>query len=257
MRLVSEIVILCLVFGLEQLFPLFKGRKHRARHALSNLAMGALNGAASMLLFSSATIVVMSWAAANSFGLRYQWNLHPWLTSAIVFGLFDFWMYLWHRANHRLSFLWRFHRTHHSDIELDCTTALRFHFGEIAFSSLLRLLVIPLIGVRYYELLLYELILQPIIIFHHSNVALPEKIDRMLRVFIVTPNMHRIHHSQIQVETDSNYSSVFSLWDRLARTFKKRRDTSMIVYGLPYLREPGWQSLAGMLKTPFSNIVMK
>ena len=171
--------------------------------------------------------------------------------AAIV--LFDLWMYLWHRANHRISFLWRFHRTHHSDTEMDSTSALRFHFGEIIFSSILRLLVIPLIGISYAELLTYEIILQPIIIFHHSNVALPEKLDRILRAVLVTPNMHRVHHSQIQNETDSNYSSIFSWWDRLAGTFKRREDTKTIVFGLTYFRELQWQSFVGMLRTPFAS----
>ncbi len=215
--------------------------------------MGVINGLLMGLFFSGITMVVIHLTQANRWGFLHVLGDAGIERGVLAILLFDLWMYLWHRANHRISFLWRFHRTHHSDTEMDSTSALRFHFGEIVFSSILRLLVIPLIGISYAELLIYEIILQPIIIFHHSNIALPEKIDRVLRAVIVTPNMHRVHHSQIQTETDSNYSSIFSWWDRLAGTFKRREDTKAIVFGLTYFRKPQWQSFLGMLRTPFSS----
>lgn len=254
MRPFITIVSLALVFWFEGIFPLFEGRKRRFHHAWPNLAMGTVNGLATAILFSFLTIQIMVWGDKNSFGLLHRWNFHPWLNGLFAFLLFDLWMYLWHLANHKIPFLWLFHRTHHSDLELDSTSALRFHFGEILFSSLLRLLVIPLIGMSYLELLIYETVLQPVIIFHHSNIALPERIDRVLRAVIVTPNMHRVHHSQLREETDSNYSSIFSFWDRLIRSFRQRVDTRTLVYGLPYLQEKKWQSFAGMLQTPFITI---
>lgn len=251
MKIWVEVISIGLVFWLEGLFPLFQEREHRLRHALPNLGIGILNGFAISLLFSSVTLKVMHFAESRSWGLLHQLSLSSWTEGVIAFVLFDLWMYVWHRANHRIPFLWRFHRMHHSDLELDSTSALRFHTGEIILSSLVRLLVILLIGMKFIHLLIYELCLQPVIIFHHSNVALPEKIDRILRAVVVTPNMHRVHHSQIQNETDSNYSSIFSFWDRLIRSFRKREDTLTIVYGLPYLQEKEWQSFRGMIKTPF------
>jgi sterol desaturase/sphingolipid hydroxylase (fatty acid hydroxylase superfamily) len=218
------------------------------------VSLGILNGLIVAVLFSSLTVWTMQWTWQNSFGLlnRLSWN--GWSKGILAFVLFDLWMYLWHMANHRIPFLWRFHRTHHSDLEVDATTALRFHTGEIVFSSLLRCIIIPLLGIKFHQLLIYELCLQPVILFHHSNVALPEKIDRIFRTVIVTPNMHRIHHSQERFETDSNYSSIFSFWDRLARTFRKRADTRTLRYGLPYLQEAKWQTVLGLLKTPFASI---
>lgn len=252
-----EVISLGLIFWLEGIFPLFQGRVRRFRHALPNLGMGLINGLVISLAFATITLKAIAVAEHYSWGLLRQFQSPPWLEGAIAFVIFDLWMYLWHRANHRIPFLWRFHRTHHSDLTVDSTSALRFHTGEIVFSSLLRLLVIPLIGMQFIHLLIYEICLQPVIIFHHSNVALPEKMDRIFRAVIVTPNMHRVHHSQVRDETDSNYSSIFSFWDRLIRSFHKREDTRTLVYGLPYLQEREWQSLWGMLRTPLVNLQRK
>ena len=160
-------------------------------------------------------------------------------------------MYLWHRANHRILFLWRFHRMHHSDPQMDVTTALRFHTGELVFSSLLRFAVVPLLGMNLWQLIFYEILLLPIIQFHHSNVNLPESWDRCLRTIIVTPNIHRVHHSRWQPETDSNYSSIFSFWDRVFGSFRLRKDSHTIQYGLYTYDAQEWQTTWGMLKTPF------
>ena len=143
---------------------------------------------------------------------------------------------------------------HHSDLQMDCTTALRFHTGEIFFSSILRLVVIPILGMDFSQWILYEACLRPVILFHHSNVALPEKFDRMFRALIVTPNMHRVHHSELRPETDSNFSSVLSFWDRLFRSFKQRKDPKTLRYGLPYLKDEKWQSFLGMIETPWAKV---
>jgi len=257
MRIGLEIISLGLIFWLEGIFPLFQGRKHRLRHAFPNLGIGLLNGLVISLGFAAVTLKIIETAEHHSWGLLRQFHGAPWIEGIVAFLLFDLWMYVWHRANHKIPLLWRFHRTHHSDLELDSTSALRFHTGEIILSSLLRLIIIPFIGMQFIHLFIYELFLQPVIIFHHSNVALPEKLDRIFRAVIVTPNMHRVHHSQVRDETDSNYSSIFSFWDRIARSFRRRKDTRTLVYGLPYLQEKDWQSLWGMLRTPFANVQKK
>ena len=250
---VVEIAALGILYTLEWFFPLFKDRQDRGAHALRNISMGALNTLMLSLLFSSATVRVMEWAAANSFGFL---NWIAWASSlkgVLAFILFDLWMYVWHVANHKVPFLWRLHRMHHSDPQMDSTTALRFHAGEIAFSALARLAVIPMIGMNFAQLLIYETCLQPVILFHHSNVHLPEKWDRVFRTVLVTPNMHRVHHSRLRPETDSDYSSIFSFWDRLARSFRLRQDTLSLHYGLEGFDGKQTQSFAGMIKTPFTN----
>jgi sterol desaturase/sphingolipid hydroxylase (fatty acid hydroxylase superfamily) len=170
----------------------------------------------------------------------------------LVILAFDLWMYLWHRANHRIPFLWRFHRMHHSDPEMDASTGLRFHPGEQLLSGMARLLVIPVLGVSITQLAVYEALLLPVILFHHSNVAIPDWMDRGLRALVVTPAMHRVHHSRWQPETDSNYGSVFPWWDRLLGSFRLREDARTIHLGLDEFDGPGWQSLGGMLRTPLA-----
>lgn len=249
-KTVIQIGALALILWFETLFPLFRrgGMNQRLIHIGRNLGLGLFNGLVIALLFSSLT----AWAtrAAGDFGILAQMNGSAWLENLLAILFFDLWMYLWHRANHRIPFLWKFHRMHHSDNQVDATTALRFHTGELVFSSTLRLAVLPLLGLSLSQLLLYETCLQPIIILHHSNVAIPEKIDRILRTLIVTPNMHRVHHSQVNRETNSNYSSIFSFWDRIGKSFTRRRDLSNLRYGLPDFPEPQWQTFGGMLKTP-------
>jgi len=201
--------VLVILWLLESCLPLLVGRRHRYRHALRNLVIGAINLAVTGLLFAAA-VAAAAWAERARFGLLHQFAAPLWLKLPLALLLFDAWMYLWHRANHRVPFLWRFHRMHHSDPDMDVTTALRFHFGEITLSSALRLATVPLLGLALWQVILYETILLPVIAFHHSNVALPERFDRILRAVIVSPNMHRVHHSDWQPETDSNYASIFS-----------------------------------------------
>jgi sterol desaturase/sphingolipid hydroxylase (fatty acid hydroxylase superfamily) len=244
-------VSLGIIFLLEGIVPHIRGRHNRIQHALPNLVVASLNGIISVLFFSWLTLAVINWTDSNSLGILHFINSPFYVKAILAFILFDLWMYLWHVANHRILFLWRFHRLHHSDLQVDTTTAMRFHPFEFSISYVLRFAIIPLIGMNSTHLLIYGMLLYPISIFHHSNVGLPERWDRIFRALIVTPNMHRVHHSQEWFETNSNYASVFSFWDRLFRNFIKREDTSTIKYGLKILQEPKWQNLKGMLLTAF------
>ncbi len=136
---------------------------------------------------------------------------------------------------------------------MDVTTAGRFHIGEIALSSLLRIPLIILLGLRLHELLIYETVMFAVVQFHHANIVLPEPVDRFLRIFIVTPAMHKVHHSDWQPETDSNFSSMLSIWDRLGRSFLTRKDLSEIQFGLEEIQGDAEETIPGMLKTPFSD----
>jgi sterol desaturase/sphingolipid hydroxylase (fatty acid hydroxylase superfamily) len=248
-----SVVVLLTLWLLEAWVPLFVERPQRLRHAGRNLAVAGINMAIIGLGFAGATAGVAAWAEARGFGLLHRVSWPLWAELPLALLLFDLWMYLWHRANHAIPFLWRFHRMHHTDPEMDVTTALRFHCGEIALSSMLRLAVIPLLGLELWQVILYEIVLLPVIAFHHSNVALPEKWDRLLRAMIVSPNMHRVHHSDWQPETDSNFASVFSWWDRLWRTFRLRKDVRTLRYGLREFDGKEWQTISGLLRTPLAN----
>ena len=132
---------------------------------------------------------------------------------------------------------------------MDVTTAYRFHFGEIIFSSLFRAPIIVLLGMNLPELVVYETLMFAVVQLHHANVALPRQLDRLLRCFIVTPSIHKVHHSRLQPETDSNYSSLFSWWDRAFKTLNLR-DPATIQYGLVQFDSPNQQTISGLIKTP-------
>ena len=134
---------------------------------------------------------------------------------------------------------------------VDVSSATRFHSAEIFISSVFRLALIPLLGLSFGHLLLYDMLQLPVTQFHHSNLRLPEKVDRIVRALIVSPNMHRVHHSRLQVETDSNFSSIFSVWDRLAGTFRLRTHPETIEFGLDGFDAAERQTVWEMLGTPF------
>ncbi len=241
-----------LFFVLEWVFPYYGGRRKRFRHAWPNVIIAILGGIVSSLFFAYLIVRAMRYMDARSAGLLPMIGGPAWFGLIASFVFLDVWTYAWHIAVHKSLFLWRFHRAHHSDLEMDSTTAFRFHPGEILFSSTLRLAVLPLLGITVLQLIVYETCLQGSIFFHHRNVSLPERYDRILRALLVTPNMHRIHHSQVWSETNSNFTSVLSIWDRLFRTFRMR-DTHEVELGLRTLQQPEWQGLRGLLRTPFKS----
>jgi sterol desaturase/sphingolipid hydroxylase (fatty acid hydroxylase superfamily) len=249
-RLAIGVAGLALLLALETWRPFFRGRTRRGRHAVRNLGIGLLNSLVVVALFGGLLTRVSDWSAAHSFGLLHRLALPPWATVVGAVVLFDAWMYGWHRANHVLPILWRFHRMHHTDPDLDVTSAVRFHPGEILLSTGLRLGVLALLGMSLPLLVLYETVLTPVIQFHHSNVRIPERLDRWLRVLIVTPRMHRIHHSELRSEHDGNYASIFSFWDRLCASYKRRENLREMPLGLKDWHDAHWLTLAGLLKTP-------
>ncbi|MEX2670987.1 MAG: sterol desaturase family protein [Phycisphaeraceae bacterium] len=237
---------------LEWFVPMFVDRRRRLTHDLANLALAGINTVVTVVLFAAAMLMVTEWAARESFGLLHWLDLPIVLAWVVGLVLFDAWMYGWHVLNHRVPLLWRFHAVHHADREMNVSSAVRFHTGEIVLSSLARLAVLPLLGLTMPQLLLYELVLLPVILFHHSNVRISRRLDSCLRWLIVTPWMHWVHHSRWQPETDSNFASVLSIWDRLFRTFRLRDDPQQLELGLEDDRdERQWRTLGGMLLRPF------
>jgi sterol desaturase/sphingolipid hydroxylase (fatty acid hydroxylase superfamily) len=239
------------LWSLETWLPFAAGRHHRIRHAARNLSLAALSAALLALVAAPAAAVVAAWSETGGLGLLRLLPAPAAVSTVLAILLLDGWMYLWHRANHELRFLWRFHRVHHSDPEMDVTTAMRFHAGELLISAALRLALIPLLGISLWQLLLYDALLLPVIQFHHSNIRFPERFDRVMRLLITTPAMHRIHHSRAQIETDSNYGTIFSFWDRLGRTFRMRRDIENVRLGLNGTDDDAHQRLSGLLRMPF------
>ena len=248
---IITVALLAALWSWESLFPLATGRAKRLRHAVRNIIVAVLNTILLTLLFGAATVGVATWGTEHDFGLL-NWLDVPWpwrLLPAIV--LLDGWLYAWHRLNHRIPLLWRFHRMHHADREMDVTTATRFHLGEHLGAAILRLGLIPLFGVSVVEILVFETLVVANTMLHHANVSVGP-LDRPLRSLVVTPRMHQIHHSRYRPETDSNYSVLFSFWDRLFRSYRMRTGNELVELGLNDFDEDRWQTVAGMLKTPFA-----
>lgn len=235
----------------ERLVPLRTTGRLLLPRLLLNAAVSVLAFATSALLVRPAAAAAMGWSAERGVGVIRMLALPPLLEAALGFLLLDLSFYYWHRANHRLSFLWRFHNVHHTDPDLDVSTSFRFHFGEVAFSVGFRAVQISVIGVSGWTYALYELVFQLNTLFHHSNVRLPIRLERLLNLVLVTPRMHGIHHSQVKVETNSNYSVVFSWWDRLHRTVRLNVPQARIVIGVPGYSRPGDNSLGFALTLPF------
>lgn len=254
----AGLVMLLLIESMHPFLELFRDRRERVVHLVRNLALGLVNAAVVALVFAGLWVAAAMWADAHGFGvlnlLRDHAGLPGWAHAAGALLVFDAWTYAWHRLNHRVPFLWRFHRVHHADAEMDVTTASRFHVGELALSSLLRIPLIVLVGIYAWELLLYETMMFAVVQFHHANVGLPDRLDRALRAVIVTPTMHKVHHSRLQPETDSNYSSLFSWWDRLFRSFRLRERPEEIRFGLDAFDGEENRSFAGLLRMPLAPV---
>ncbi len=236
----------------ESLAPFFTF-EGRVRHALRNLAIAALNILAVTMVFAGVTVAVSEYAAQSNIGLAYWASLGRVPGFVLALLALDFWTYWWHRANHSIPLLWRFHRMHHSDPAMDVTTATRFHAGELALSSTLRLGVILLAGAPLAAIVLYDFVLLLSTQFHHSNITLPNGMDRLLRLGLVSPNMHKIHHSDERAEMDSNFTSILSVWDRLFGTYYEKADCESIRFGVPGFMAGPFQTIGGLLGTPFVN----
>ncbi|HZR17159.1 MAG TPA: sterol desaturase family protein [Verrucomicrobiae bacterium] len=241
------------LFAVEKLIPL---RCNSRARLLSRLVV---NGVLSAMAFAVAALVVrpsavsaVNWASAKPFGGMHWLQMPPGLEFIVGFLLLDWSFYYWHLLNHKLPWLWRFHNVHHIDPELDVSTGFRFHFGEVLLSAAFRVIQVSVIGVSLMTFAIYEIVFQVETLFHHSNLALPIRLERLLNRIIVTPRMHGIHHSQIRRETNSNYSVVFSWWDRLHRTFGFNVPQSQIEIGIAGYTLPEDNKLWNAMIMPFA-----
>src|SRR5437870_4819378 len=206
------------LFLIERVLPLRKRCSSILPRVVLNLIISAAAFAIAAILVRPAATAAMSWATQKPFGVVHVVAMPSALRFIASFLLMDLTFYWWHIANHRIGFLWRFHNVHHIDPDLDVSTGFRFHFGEVGMSAAFRVVQVLLIGISMPTFALYELVFQANTLFHHSNVRLPIRLERLLNKALVTPRMHGIHHSQVQRETNSNYGVVFPWWDLLHRT---------------------------------------
>lgn len=218
-----------------------------------NLTIGLLAGATTAASEFPVVAPVQRLAEQRRLGLL-RWMALPRALGAVVgFLLLDYTLYLWHRFNHRAAFLWRFHAVHHVDLDLDSTTGVRFHFGELTLAAAFRGAQILVLGVDRETLRLWQQMLVVSVIFHHSNLHLPLAVERRLAGVIVTPRLHGIHHSTRPDETDSNYSSLLSVWDRLHGSLRADVSQSSITIGVPGFSTADQVTLGRSLMLPFRN----
>lgn len=236
---------------LERRRPLRREVEPKLARSARNLAVAALGAAALQVAEAPLVKRLTALVDRRKLGLLKRSSLPAWLETALALVLLDYTLYIWHVLTHKLPFLWRFHLPHHIDLDLDASTALRFHFGELILSVPWRAGQIILIGVSPLALSIWQTLLLISILFHHSNVRVSIEIERWLSRLIVTPRMHGIHHSIIREETDSNWSSGLAIWDRLHRTIRLNVPQDEIIIGVPAFRAADDVQLQTVLAVPF------
>lgn len=230
--------------------PLRRTTESKLHRNARNLAVAGVSASVLQLAERPLIVPLAALVERRGWGLLQQLPLPGWLEVLLAVVLMDYTLYLWHVLTHRAPWLWRFHVVHHIDLDLDASTALRFHFGELLASIPWRAGQVALIGVSPLALSTWQTLLFLSILFHHSNIELPIEWERRLNRLIVTPRMHGIHHSLVRAETDSNWSSGLTLWDWLHGTLRRNVPQQEIIIGVPAYRDPAEVGLAEMLKLP-------
>jgi len=231
--------------------PLSVSKLQRWTH---NIGLLFLNSLVLRVLFPAAAVGIAYTTAVSGWGLFNRVDLPYWFEVLVAVLLLDLAIYLQHVLMHRVPLLWRLHRVHHADLDIDMTTGSRFHTLEIIVSMLIKWAVIVLLGPALLAVLIFETLLNGMAVFNHANVRLPGTIDRLLRLLLITPDVHRVHHSILRHETNSNYGFNLSIWDRAFGTYidQPQKGHSKMTIGIPEFRDPEQvDKLPGMLTLPF------
>ena len=244
------------LFGLfaiaQSLYP-FRGVSAPWRRWGRHLVIAVMGTLLVRLLFPVVAIAVAAEIEAGDFGILQFVKLPYALQVVLGVIVLDLAIYLQHRIFHRVPWLWRLHRMHHSDTEFEVSTAIRFHPLEIALSMLIKIAIVVICGVPALAVLIFEILLNATSLFSHADFSLRPSVDRAVRRLLVTPDMHRIHHSAVPTETNSNYGFCLSVWDRLFESYREVpiRDPATMPIGLERFRESREQGLLPLLRQPF------
>jgi len=257
-RLASFAAAFGLVAAWEALAPRRARMLSRSMRWSSNLALVLLNTALVRLAFPLAAVGMAGFASANGWGLLNHFGAPAWIAVPAAVIALDFVIWLQHVIVHAVPALWRLHRVHHADLDFDLTTGLRFHPLEIALSMGIKFAAIVVLGPPVFAVMIFEALLNVGAMFSHSNAGLPAGVDRALRLVVVTPDMHRVHHSVEDDETNSNFGFNLSWWDRLFGTYREqpRAGHEAMEIGIRGHRDPHEVArLPGMLRLPFQGEV--
>ncbi len=226
---------------------------------INNLSLVALNSAVIVIVMPLVAFQAAVIAAENQWGLLHLASLPAWLNVLFSVVLLDFVIYVQHVVFHRIPLLWKLHRMHHADLDIDVTTGTRFHPIEILLSMFVKIGAVFVLGVSPIAIVIFEIVLNASAMFNHSNAKLALPADAWLRKFIVTPDMHRVHHSVIPRETHSNFGFFLSVWDRMFGTYRAQPELGHdhMVIGLPDIRDEKEQRLDRLITQPFRYRVKK
>lgn len=253
LRLAAFLGVFAALAVWEALSPRRARSRTRSRRWPTNLGLSVLNTLVLRVAFPAAAVGAALWADEGGWGLFNQLAVPGWLAVGASILVLDLAVYGQHRLSHAVPWLWRLHRLHHIDLDVDVTTAGRFHPLEILLSMLWKIAVVAALGAPPVAVLAFEILLSATAMFSHAQIALPPAVDRLLRAVLVTPDMHRVHHSIHRDETDSNYGTLVSTWDRMFRSYRDqpRDGHEAMVLGIEGQASPRAQSFAGLLLGPF------
>ncbi|MFH1058144.1 MAG: sterol desaturase family protein [Pseudomonadota bacterium] len=246
---------LALFLLLELAIPYRRPSVSKLKRWLTNLGMTALNSVILAVVFGAAILATSRYVTEHKLGALNQVDLPYWLKLVIAVAFLDFMLYIWHLLNHEVPLLWRFHRVHHTDLNMDVSTATRFHIGELTISAPIKISLIYLIGADPVTVIVFEAGLVLSAQFHHSSLRTPRGFEKAFWLLFVPPSMHRIHHSVKIKERNTNYGTIFSLWDRLMGTMVKDVDQAGIRIGVGGHFEEKKLGLGNLLVMPFTPYV--
>ena len=254
-RLSIFLCVLLLMLCWEKVLPRRRQDKPRWPRRFVNLLLLVLNTGFVRIVLPLAAVSAAAIANMHAWGLFNNVSVNTWLAGILCFLCLDLLIYFQHRLMHRVPLLWRVHRVHHSDTRFDVTTGVRFHPIEMLLSMLIKILAVLLLGPPVLAVVVFEVVLSSSSLFNHGNVLIPVWLDHYLRLLVVTPDMHRVHHSVLDQETNSNYGFNIPWWDRLFATYRAQPQAghSKINIGLKEFRGEDFVNLLWLLKQPFLN----
>jgi len=240
---------------IEVIRPFRRDRATRWSRVVTNLTITGSNALILSVCLGGALVALYQQVEFRRLGVLQGLGITSWANIGLTLIFLDGVTYGWHRAYHGLPLLWRMHRVHHSDQALDVTTSGRFHLAEMGLSALFRLGVITMWGPSVAAVIIFEIVFGAFNQLEHANLQIPQPWDRWLRAVVVTPSMHRVHHSQVAAHTNSNYATIFSWWDRLFGTYRVEPQQEALVIGLPEYPRATDVTLGKVLAMPFDSRV--
>ncbi|QMW01556.1 sterol desaturase family protein [Spirosoma foliorum] len=249
------VLFFALMLLLQWRHPLRRLHFKLLRRLIRNIGLALPTFVVLRLALLPIPLLAAHWAHNHQVGLL-NWllpanSIGAWVGGVLGFLAFDYAYYWWHFATHKVPLLWRFHNVHHTDLDMDVSTAVRFHVGELLLSVLFRVALVGVMGISFWSAIVYEVFFDTAAQFHHANWRLPAKVDRSLNTLFVTPRMHGIHHSIVRDEFNSNWGTLFSIWDRLHGSHRMDIAQKDVTLGVPAYRDEKELTLWYLFRMPF------